>query len=58
VRLDVSGGIGSIKVAEWVDADGDDNAGTIEAGWIGSLSAKGNARTGAAGDFHASLELE
>ncbi|HUS91547.1 MAG TPA: lamin tail domain-containing protein [Phycisphaerae bacterium] len=51
------GGIGTITVVQWVDGDSDGDAGTIEAGWVGRITTKGDKRNGIDGDFDAILDL-
>jgi len=53
----LAGGVGSARLVEWIDGNGDGDAGGIDACWLGSLRATGHRRTGRDGDFAADLTL-
>ena len=55
-RIQSTGPISSIALGEWLDTDAAEDA--IQAAWIGKLAARGNKKTGSAGDFQANLELD
>lgn len=55
-RIQSTGPISSITLGEWLDTDATEDA--IQAAWIGKLAARGNKKTGSAGDFQANLELD